>query len=57
MFERYLSTNNTWEKLPNMKIPRYAIGVAVVGTDLYAIGGCRNSSCKNAEEAYDVVER
>jgi hypothetical protein len=35
----YDMATNTWSTLPNPCIPRYAHGVAVVGTDIYVYGG------------------
>ncbi|XP_002741110.1 kelch-like protein 5 [Saccoglossus kowalevskii] len=51
--ERYDPRSDTWTTVAAMNICRDAVGVAVLGDKLYAIGGYDGSTYLNAVECYD----
>jgi N-acetylneuraminic acid mutarotase len=50
---RYRPTDRRWQEVAPMPTRRAALGVAVVGDRLFAIGGAQGTDDRTANEAYD----
>lgn len=53
LVERYRFADETWETLPPMLDARYAAAAAVLGGQLYIVGGADGSQCLRSAERFD----
>ncbi|XP_077295644.1 kelch-like protein 1 isoform X2 [Arctopsyche grandis] len=54
--ERYDLVTNTWTNVAHMLTPRYNHVIAVVGKEIYAIGGSDEKNTLNTMEIYDTQQ-
>jgi serine/threonine protein kinase len=53
--ERYDPRNDTWKRLPSMKVARNGLGAAIIDGRLFAVGGENASEVLADVEVYDIA--